>query len=641
MHATLLKCCTVILWGMFLQSQLAHSQNADSIIKAHTGKNGRINVDSVIARGKVYFYTNPPLADELARKMRMVAEAQNDPLPLARTYNALGTIYMQIAVNFDSAIHYLGLAEQIFRNQDSKEALIGEGGVNHNYATIYQIKAEYLKAIEHYLDAIKLFEEAGEKKAAPFSNVSTLYALLNDNQQAEKYAREAISVANSAGDEFMEATASINLVDALSKMGRHEETPGPLKVAYDYGIKYNDPYKKLLYHLNHGIYLQKHKNDLPAAIKEFEISVRMADSLADDFEIMRNHAQIAEAYLLNKQYPDAAAAARRTMELAEKLEAKDKQQVGLSVLAQTQAFNQDFSSAYLLMHRAFQLKDSVFDEENQRQVAYLETVFQTEQKEQRISVLEKERILNVIIAMASILALLGIILSLYQRQKRVRTEKELAEQRINQLEKEKQLVATQAVLDGETTERTRLARDLHDGLGSMLSVVKFNLPPLKTGAVLEEEEVQRFQHAIGLLDEFIHELRRVAHHLMPEALVRFGLKASLSDFCSAIPIARFHYFGNEERLPQKLENLIYRCAHELVNNALKHAGATQINAQLIQDSERISFTLEDNGKGFDVDSAKAGMGLKNIRQRVESYKGKFDIYSSGKGTEAIIEIDLT
>src|SRR5690606_13777582 len=158
----------------------------------------------------------------------------------------------------------------------------------------------------------------------------------------------------------------------------------------------------------------------------------------------------------------------------------------------------------------------------------------------------------------------------------------------HRLVQEKQLVAVQATLDGEAAERTRLAKDLHDGLGSMLSLVRFNLPQVEgEAAVLEGIDVTRFQKALGMLDESIQELRRVAHHMMPESLLRYGLKVSLSDFCTAIPTVDFHYFGDEARLPEKLEIMIYRCIHELVNNALKHAQAGHVNVQLVQEPDRI------------------------------------------------------
>ncbi|MBN2650124.1 MAG: hypothetical protein JXR50_10340, partial [Prolixibacteraceae bacterium] len=136
------------------------------------------------------------------------------------------------------------------------------------------------------------------------------------------------------------------------------------------------------------------------------------------------------------------------------------------------------------------------------------------------------------------------------------------------------------------------------------------------------------------------ELRRIAHHMMPESLLRYGLKASLSDFCNAVPNVDFHYFGNEQRIDSNLEILTYRSAHELVNNALKHSKASQINVQIVQEPDRLSLTVQDNGIGFDPKMQTVGMGLKNIRDRVSTFNGKMNIYSEpGKGTEINIEFN--
>jgi signal transduction histidine kinase len=190
------------------------------------------------------------------------------------------------------------------------------------------------------------------------------------------------------------------------------------------------------------------------------------------------------------------------------------------------------------------------------------------------------------------------------------------------------------VLDGETQERTRLARDLHDGLGSLLTAVKFNLGGMNKGAILGDKDVEQFHTAIDLLDESMHELRRVAHHLMPESLSRCGLKIALSDFLDNIPIASFKWYGNESRLDPKMEVMIYRVVHELVNNALKHSGASHILVQVIREDDRIAFTVQDDGKGFDPTVSTEGMGLRNTCDRVKSFGGSMDIVSvAGEGTE--------
>jgi signal transduction histidine kinase len=175
----------------------------------------------------------------------------------------------------------------------------------------------------------------------------------------------------------------------------------------------------------------------------------------------------------------------------------------------------------------------------------------------------------------------------------------------------------------------------------MLSAVKINLYQMKQeNFIIDKTYIGVFEKALAMLDESVGELRRVAHHLMPESLVHSGLRISLEDFCRAIPNTHFEYFGDDRRLDKRLELMIYRCAYELINNAIKHSQAKNINVQLQIDEHCVSLTVSDNGIGFDSEKAVKGSGLDNIRQRVLAYNGKFNIYSEpNKGTEATIDID--
>jgi signal transduction histidine kinase len=270
----------------------------------------------------------------------------------------------------------------------------------------------------------------------------------------------------------------------------------------------------------------------------------------------------------------------------------------------------------------------------------MEVKYETEKKEIRIDALEKEKTLYIWIIVISIIAALLAFGILFFRHKLNIQKRKQAEQQIKQLEQEKQLVASQSLIDGEAAERSRLARDLHDGLGGMLSVVKLNLKDMKGYSILDNLDVDHFNKAMDMLDRSITELRRVAHHIMPESLMRYGLKVSLDDFCRAIPGASFRFFGDDKDLDNRLKTLIYRCAYELINNAVKYANATNINVQLMIENGLISLSVHDDGTGFDPEKVTEGAGLENVRVRVASYNGKMNIYSSsGKGTEVSIEIE--
>ncbi|MGB4016807.1 sensor histidine kinase [Petrimonas mucosa] len=279
--------------------------------------------------------------------------------------------------------------------------------------------------------------------------------------------------------------------------------------------------------------------------------------------------------------------------------------------------------------------------EFERAMAELEKKYQTEKKELRIRNLEKEKRLHFIIYLVSTFGLFLFLLVLYLRTKTIKANEELNRQKIIQLEQEKQLIAAQAVMSGETAERTRLARDLHDGLGGMLSAVKLNLFDMKQNVIIEEEDVARFNKVMEMLDASIRELRRVAHNMMPETLSRYGLKSALNDFCNNFRNVKFHYFGTEQRLEKKIETVIYRAATELINNALKHSGAETVNVQLVCGPDLISLNVQDDGKGFDTAAETSGAGLDNIRTRVAAVNGSMNIHSApGEGTEVDVEIKI-
>ncbi len=223
-------------------------------------------------------------------------------------------------------------------------------------------------------------------------------------------------------------------------------------------------------------------------------------------------------------------------------------------------------------------------------------------------------------------------------------EKEIREQTIKELKIDHQLIASRAVIMGEEKERGRISRDLHDGLGGRLSGVKFLLSTLKNN-LTEAESKEKLEQAMIQLNSSIAELRMIAHNIMPESLVNFGLKDALNDLCSNLKdnkktVVSFVFYGEPYRFDNSIETSFFRIAQEAVNNALKYAGASKIVIQLIQDETWVNLTIQDDGKGFDIEeyqNKKAG-GLKNIQARAESFDGRFHIDSRpGIGTEIIVE----
>ncbi|MBP7388834.1 MAG: sensor histidine kinase [Chitinophagales bacterium] len=198
------------------------------------------------------------------------------------------------------------------------------------------------------------------------------------------------------------------------------------------------------------------------------------------------------------------------------------------------------------------------------------------------------------------------------------------------------------------TERGRFARDLHDGLGGLLSSVKFSFQKLKAELMLCPATEHQFDQTLKNLDNGINELRSIAQNMMPENLERFGLEASLRDLCSKFSSVSdlkifYHAFGMENYCPNTEKDLaIYRIVQELVHNALKHAQASQLIMQLVHTPAVLVLTAEDNGCGFDSQRLKTspGNGYKNMYSRVALIQGKLNLESNRHGTTITLEIPL-
>ena len=219
----------------------------------------------------------------------------------------------------------------------------------------------------------------------------------------------------------------------------------------------------------------------------------------------------------------------------------------------------------------------------------------------------------------------------YQRQKRL-----LMKEKMLRLEQEKELISVRSLLDGENAERRRLSHELHDSLGGLFTMIKLDLEQLKNTS---EQNGDRLNTALMLTNKSIDEMRRLAHNLMPESLERFGLRLVLEEFCKGNLKINFCFYGDERRFDNEIEINIYRIACELINNALKHAEATTINVQLIIGNDILSLTVQDDGRGFNMNDTK--QGFITVRSRAGLIGADLFIYSKeDKGTEISIELRI-
>ncbi len=299
-----------------------------------------------------------------------------------------------------------------------------------------------------------------------------------------------------------------------------------------------------------------------------------------------------------------------------------------------------------------QLKDSIFSEESVKQIAEMQTKYDTEKKEQDNQLLTKENAVKEAVIkqqatqrnllLLSIIAILALALLLYNRFKL--KQKTLFQEELNK----QQALRSKAVIDAEEKERMRIAQELHDGLGQQLSAVKLNMSSLESSIDLKTNEQKlMMKNALEIIDDSVKEVRSVSHSMMPNALLKSGLAAAVREFLNRISSAdklkiELEIHGLNERLESTMETILFRVLQEIVNNIIKHSQATKVNIQIIRHDQELTLMVEDNGIGFDISKIKSdGIGLKNIQSRIEFLNGTVDFDSQPqKGTTVIIEVPL-
>lgn len=206
----------------------------------------------------------------------------------------------------------------------------------------------------------------------------------------------------------------------------------------------------------------------------------------------------------------------------------------------------------------------------------------------------------------------------------------------SKLVKEFEMKRLAALLEGQEHERNRIAKDMHDGLGQMLNAIK-----MKANLVMRDEELYT------MIDDAIHETKKIADNLVPAKINDFDLATCLNSLCnqldhSASQLITFEAFGQPKGLDHSQKIHFYRIAQEGINNALKHAKASVINIQLYEEDDKIRLLIEDDGVGIEFKpSTFMRHGLSNMRERTEIMAGQLTIESdANRGTLIIAEAPI-
>lgn len=634
----------------------------DSLIK-ETSKNSIHDSVKIKLFGDIaweYLGSDMNKALEYANKELNLSIKTKREADIAQAESDIGSIYNRKS-SFDTAlIHYnkaLSIRQKLKQN-------VKIAGIYTNIATVLMRQSKFEEALSINFKSLKIFEKEGDeiKQAIVLGNIGNLYYELEQNKPAEQFYRKSLVLArktnhlitqgndlvNIGGLKFEYAVQNDVLVNA-------NELDSALAYFLDAEIiltKLNATYNLAAVYNNLGrIYTIKKDNKKALAFYEKGLQARIV--LEDQFGIGLSYLNLAETQRLlgnnNKNIEYLNKASDIFLSLKNYLNLKQ----AYGKLSQAYELKNDFTTSLKYYQLYANYKDSIYNEDNARQMAEMQTKYDVEKKDlelaknkAEIEAQEKQAFIKNIIIIAIILFIVLVVISgiLFYRKKQIEQQAKLDAEIANQKE-----IRTKAILDAEEKERRRIAQDLHDGVGQMLSAAKLNLSNLDSKITTQTEEQRlAMQNALSLVDDSVKEVRAVSHNMMPNTLIKLGLASAVREFITKLGNAPtlkvdLEIVGLDTRLDNQIETVLYRVIQEIVNNIIKHANASQISMQIIRHETELNIMIEDNGVGFNTNQLDnfEGIGLKGIQTRIEFLNGSVHFDSSvGRGTTVIIDIPI-
>lgn len=561
----------------------------------------------------------------------------------------------------------------------------------HNLAITYEAQGNYKKALEYNLNALKLREHIGDelKTAHTLNNIGIAYDELGHFSLSLKYYNQAYSIYKRLQDKEKIAMISVNLgilfkahQDYAQAIKYYREANAmyqvlkkPVETAFTEAnlgsvYYYTKQYDSCLYYslkaqktfkehnilqflsttyTNAGIaYLQL--GNTRKAMEFLDKAIELNLKYNNKKELAFTYIHLGKLMLQLQRYDKAEAHLSEAVKIAESIGASKEVMDAKEALAQVYQKQGKFAIAYQLHTEYSKIKDSLFHKDKTQLIADYQVRYETEKKEDKIKSLHQQSTIqqlkieqrNLWLAISAFIILGGTFSAYLIHSRRKLKEEARLQAEINKQQEE----TTKTVLSAEENERRRIAAELHDGVGQLLSTALMNMNGLVAQLKYEtEDEKEKAQNTLSLINESYDEMRSISHQMMPNALIKAGLTAAVKDFIGKIDKDKIKVsldvIGLRSRLDPQVESVLYRVIQETVNNVIKHAEATKLDIQFIKDEEGVSITIEDNGKGFDTSLLKSdtGIGLKNITSRIAFLKGAIDFDSApNKGTLVAIHI---
>ncbi len=620
----------------FANAQLKEPDILLAQLKLATNNRSRIDLSNRLSLA--VRSADPDSAMRLAEHMEQLSEIENYPYGRANAHLCIAAA-STIKGNYEEGFEHIGKAYAI-SEKIGNDSL--KGACLLSFAGYYYNKSNYDKAIEKSLAAIKIFENLHYSTDVVRCKIlmAQVYQLKNDLPRAEVILKEISSVP------IKEIKMKVAALHTLANVYGMEEKYDQALALDGEGLalcdRENLPHlKSQLYDNMANCYMYSGKYDL--AKKYFHESLLLDSTFSNQKQMADTYLNLGQLSQLQKKYPEAIGNLRHSLLLSALKGYKQGSYQAYLLLSEVFKKNNQPDSAIVALQTAYDYKDSMINASTENKIAELETIYQTEKKESQLklqdaTITKKNFFILILTSAIALLTLTGF----FFYRKRQFKDKLLFQQEVMR----QQDRATRAIIEAEENERKRIAGELHDGVGQMMSAAKMNLSVFENDLDFKNEQQKiSFENVISLVDESCREIRSVSHQMMPNALLKSGLASAVKEFTDKIDarIIKVNLYteGLNDRIDPNTETVLYRVIQECVNNALKHSQANHLDISLIKDKDGIVATIEDNGRGFDIadQDNQDGIGLRNILSRITYLKGSVDFDSKpGKGTVIAIHV---
>lgn len=564
--------------------------------------------------------------------------------PLAQALNDLGIIFTDKS-EFEKALALF--YESLSLRKQHKDSM-GMASLYLKIGIVYQKQGVLQKALENQLKALSIYEPLKFTKGISYclNNIALVHYNMGNNEMALEYHRKSYELKKQMNDEYGMAGSLVNIGNIYFEQKNFDLAIATLKSALSSLRKIGDREYLSACLNNLGSALignGNNKEALPLIVEALNLRQQEGDKKG----LMSSYINYANACFNLNMLKETQNAFEEALTLSKQISALPEQVMlykNLSEISEKTG-NSGLALLYLRQHNI--LQDSLLNVNLNKEIAEMQTKYETEKKEKENVMLKNENAIkalqlskeksqqNVLVALILLVIIsASFILVAFRNQNKIKMSRALLEQEQFKLNE---------ILQTQEYERKRISQELHDGVGQMMAVVKMNVSTIEPDLKYSE----LYNKTLHLIDKSCEELRQISHQLMPGVLIKGGLKTALDELAMYINSAGniqlyIDLIGFEERPSEIVEINIYRIIQELLTNIVKYANASEVHIQMTKEHSGITLMIEDNGSGFDTDLLKKskGNGWHNINSRLNLLKGTIEIDSKiGKGTAIFIEIN--